>query len=225
MKNLFINLFAAIEAEQNNRLTDFVNHLNECKTIEEVLKQWRFTDLLPKGKKNFTWVSFDQLKNYLLDRRAKYVKKQLAKDLKHLEEVSEAGEVREINISVEWKKNRTWGSNPTAEAQFKGQNNYNRYSSGSIGGCGYDKESTAVANALNQDYSFLKLLYMYKESINFEGKQNRDIFGYGSGYGILPRLEGGVGVSCYPTIFETLGYKWQQVGNGKMYNAYLVSKI
>lgn len=219
------NLFAALEAEQKTRSTDFANHLNECNTIEEVLKQWRFTDILPKGKKNFTWDSVGQLKAYLVDRKAKYVKKQLAKELKHLEEVSEAKEIIEISINVEWKKNQTWGSNPTAEAQFKGQNNYNRYSSGSIGGCGYDKESTAIAKALNQDLSFLKLLYMYKENINFEGKQNRDIFGYGSGYGILPSLEGGVGVSCYPTIFQTLGYKWAQVGNGKMYNAYLVSKI
>ncbi len=222
--NKFIKLFAALEAEQKNRLQGFATNLNECNTIEEVLKQWRFTDLLPKGKKNFTWESIGQLKAYLVDRKAKNSNKQLAKDLQHLTDISNAGELREVQISVEWKKNRTWGSNPTAEAQISGKNCYNRYSSGSIGGCGYDKESTAVANALNQSNAFLKLLYTFKENQEFEGKTNQDIFGYGSGYGILPRLEGGVGVSCYPRIFEKIGFKWSQVGNGKMYNAYLISK-
>jgi hypothetical protein len=221
--NKFIKLFAALEAEQKNRLETFKTDLNGFTNVNDILNKWQFKDLLTPTAKAKEW-ELNDLKNYLILRREKSMKKTLSENLKHLEQVSEAGEIREIYISVEWKKSRTWGANPTAEAQLKGQNNYNRYSSGSIGGCGYDKESTAVAKALNQDLSLLKLLYTFKEN-NFSSIENRDLFGYGSGYGILPRFEGGVGVSCYPAIFQKLGFKWQQVGNGKMYNSYLINLI
>ena len=48
-----------------------------------------------------------------------------------------------ILIRVEWKKPTVWGSNPTAEVVT------GTYTTGSASGCGYDKESAAVAEALN----------------------------------------------------------------------------
>ena len=76
------------------------------------------------------------------------------KALARLEFADKAGEVQEIEISVEWKKNRTWGSNPRAEVwvvfsdpKYGTASSHAR--SSSIGGCGYDKESTAVSEAFD----------------------------------------------------------------------------
>ena len=49
---------------------------------------------------------------------------------------------------------------------------------------------------------------------------NRNIFGYGSGYGILPYFEGGVGVSSYYKIFNTIGLEFKQVND----TLYIVTK-
>lgn len=75
--------------------------------------------------------------------------------LKRLELADKAGEVREIEINVEWKKNRTWGSNPRAEVwvlfsdpEYGTASDYAK--SSSIGGSGYDKKSTAVSEAFER---------------------------------------------------------------------------
>jgi hypothetical protein len=79
-----------------------------------------------------------------------------------------------------------------------------------------------VANCLNQIDEILKLLYTIKND-NLD-KDNRDIFGYGSGYGITPSIEGGVGVSCYPRIFEKLGYEFKTITSGKTFDVYTITK-
>jgi hypothetical protein len=54
---------------------------------------------------------------------------------------------------------------------------------------------------------------------------NRELFGYGSGYGILPNFEGGVGVSCYDRIFNAIGYEFKTVSSGKTFDVYRISKV
>lgn len=125
-----------------------------------------------------------------------------------------------INISVDWVKSRTWGNNPHAEIKTN-----NGFFTGSASGYGYDKESAAVATALNQDFSVLKMLYDTKEKALQKGKENnsRNILGYGSGYYTLPCFEGGVGVDCFRSIFENCGYNWEHVASGKTYDVYRVT--
>lgn len=69
--------------------------------------------------------------------------------LDRIERADKGGKVTAIHISVDWKKSRTWGSNPTAEVWFhyEGGNAYAK--SASIGGCGFDKRSAAVSEALS----------------------------------------------------------------------------
>jgi hypothetical protein len=66
-------------------------------------------------------------------------------------------------------------------------------------------------------------LYTEKEK-NVTAK-NHEILGYGSGYGILPSIEGGVGVSCYPTIFKNVGFEFKTTASGKSFDAYSIEKI
>jgi len=126
-----------------------------------------------------------------------------------------------------------WGSNPRAEASYvyinEGKTLYNDVYSGSIGGCGYDKESTAVANCLNKIPQLMKALYEKKNKeykpTNKESDLNRNIFGYGSGYGIFPNFEGGVGTSCYPDIFKAIGFKFSKTASGKTFDVYTIEKL
>ena len=122
-----------------------------------------------------------------------------------------------------------WGANPNAECWYsykdaEGNHRSGYVTSGSIGGCGYDKGSTAVAMCLNQINEVLKPLYVIKNNVVPMEQQNRDIFGYGSGYGILPSIEGGVGVSCYPKIFKSIGYKFTTQASGKTFDVYTITK-
>ena len=55
--------------------------------------------------------------------------------------------------------------------------------------------------------------------------KNHEVFGYGSGYGILPSFEGGVGVSCYDRIFNKIGYKFETIASGKNFDVFKITKI
>jgi hypothetical protein len=87
--------------------------------------------------------------------------------------------------------------------QWKASDNYGhetRYT----GGYGYDKHSTALAEILNMHLPILRRLYLAKaKAVN---KANRDALGYGSGYGMIPSFEGGVGSGCHVEILRRLGY-------------------
>lgn len=164
----------------------------------------------------------DSLKVFLIARKTKQTAKEIDKQLARLIAVQNAPDLQSITVSMEWKKSRMWGMNPNAEARINAGDNSDYYQSGSIGGCGYDKGSTAVANAINQSNAVLKALYLVKEdniAIN-----NRELFGYGSGYGILPYFEGGVGVSCYPAIFDKIGFEFKTTASGKTFDVYTATK-
>ena len=83
------------------------------------------------------------------------------------------------------------------------------------GGWGYDKLSTAIAEVLNQYQPLTKLMYNYIDDKMFEegslSINNHKVLGYGSGYGILPYFESGVGVSSFYKIFDNLGLKLTEV--------------
>ena len=75
---------------------------------------------------------------------------------------------------------------------------------------------TAAENALAAGQTFTRY---YNGNVTWRG-----ILGYGSGYSILPYFEGGVGVSCFETIFSRCGYRFRLVASGKRFDAYTVSR-
>jgi len=208
------NLIEAVRNESRNRLAEFTSTINGLDSFNH----WQYEDLLPKGKNISHW-DVESQRAYYIKRKEAQLNKALEREISHILTIEKAPDLTEASISMEWKKNRTWGANPTAE--LWATDGY--FKTGSIGGCGYDKGSTAVAQALNQSNSVLKLLYALKNET--PTAKNHDLFGYGSGYGILPRIEGGVGVSCYPRIFEKLGYKFETVASGRSFDAYKISKL
>lgn len=163
-------------------------------------------------------------------RAYKAIDKETAEKLAKLERVANAPDLEYISICVEWKRSATWGMNPTAYV-----NTNSERTSGHASGCGYDKESAAIAEALNQCDSVLKALYSFKEKQMREGQNdhsrtactghdNRNIIGYGAGYSTMPYFEGGVGASCFWSIFERLGYTCRGNHSGKNSDYYHIEK-
>lgn len=202
---------------------------------EEKIKSEEKTVIINHYGTNLT---ISKYKNGELEEEKAYIKalkrainennKFLQEALKKMEIAENAEELEYIRINVDWVRNRTWGSNPKVELWT------NRgYYTGSASGCGYDKESSAVAEALNQSAEVKKALYTLAEKMLQEVGETahiseyahtswRNTIGYGSGYSILPYFEGGVGVNCFAHIFENMGYIWQNTGSGKTWDCYYI---
>lgn len=165
-------------------------------------------------------------------RRMKELDKELQKKLEKLAAAEAAPDVQRIAIHVEWKKSRTWGYNPHASVIV---NQANRYE-GSASGCGYDKRTAAIAEALNQNASVRRMLYTAKEKALQAGydpesakthgpESNRYCIAYGAGYGVLPYFEGGVGMESFVSVFEACGLKvTERNETGKYYDFYYIEK-
>ena len=167
---------------------------------------------------------------YATARALRDIEKTFAAKVEKLDRVAAAPDLDYAEVSVEWKRSSYWGSCPTAKATVNGWNSYSQRA----GGCGYDKLSAAVGGALSASPSVLKALYQAAEDALAAGKcfaylnSNcvtwRDVLGYGSGYSVLPYLEGGVGVSCYETIFANCGYKFRRVASGKTFDVFTIER-
>ena len=105
------NLIKAIEQEEKNRLEQFILRINQEEHLGG-LESWSYRDLIPNGK-SLQKFSFDSLKAYLIGRKQKAIYKEIERQTKHVNNVFSAGELVQVKISMDWKKNRTWGANPT----------------------------------------------------------------------------------------------------------------
>lgn len=118
-------------------------------------------------------------------------------------------------FDVSWYKSRTWGFCPRCEAAFR----FSR-GSGSASGCGYDKESAAINDAIDDGAasSFLRLLIENQTKIKNEG-----VYPFGVWRG-LPRFHfNGCGVCCLRSLAMLLGFKWEE-RHGKSFDFYEMSK-
>lgn len=127
--------------------------------------------------------------------------------------------IKSVNICVEWKKSRTWGYNPTVEIETHTTNGNFHYTKGKASGCGYDKESAAIAEALQG-------LAVYDNLIFNNYRKNKDKshpFYYGKN-DALPFLEvSGCGVGVLARWVKMSGYKWTEC-HGKNSDYYTITK-
>lgn len=244
---MFENLRKAIEAETAAKLEDrrfyiengyFPTWAEEHRhNADQGLKEWSTAKKWEAYQAGS--LSREKAVEIAVKRGAADLMKSQAVKLEKLETAAAARDLVEIVVNVEWKRNRTWGNNPTAEVIVVGEGRYY----GSASGCGYDKQSAAVAEALNQSPAVLKALYTLKENgLNNPPAEGRalnpfaaeplreapissdSICGYGAGYDILPYFEGGVGVSCFWSILEKCGFAVKGVASGRMFDAWTVEK-
>jgi hypothetical protein len=130
-----------------------------------------------------------------------------AKRLAKIEAEKNQKPVREITFSIEWSKS----FHPTLEARCLHTDGSTSYVKARAGGGGYCKESTVIAEAFN---SLLKYkLYQIEniEALPYGIYINRNQY---TGY------SGGIGVSCYYSISEMIGGKFEKLASGKTFDAY-----
>ena len=102
--------------------------------------------------------------------------KKLAEKVSFLERVELADTVKSVSIAVEWKRNRTWGYNPTATVEVVTATGGVYRATGTASGCGYDKETAAVASALNTIDPIIKMLCVKKETALENGVTSGDTY-------------------------------------------------
>jgi len=222
------NLVSKVAEQYATRKTEFLNGLNAINSNTEILAIWMYRNLMTKTYLHKPCMSVKDLKAYIIKRYEAKQNKAMFEYISNIDIISKSGDLIEVKINIEWKRSAIWGSNPTAEMWYsyrdaKGNYNSEYFKSRSIGGCGYDKTSTTVAECLAQCTPLLKALYEFKE-LNGVDAKNHDLFGYGSGYGILPQIEGGVGVNCYNTIFNKIGFEFKQIASGNSFDVFTISK-
>lgn len=194
------------------------NVLQDIKEQERTLYYY-LTDLrikqLEDGK-----ITKDKAIELASKKAIKEIEKQVNKDLYKIGVIERAGDVSTISVLVEWKRNSTWGANPTATVRT-----LYKTSQGTASGCGYDKESAAIAEAFNKDLDILKILYIMKEKALASNNNisSHEACGYGAGYGVLPYFEGGVGVSCFISILKNNGFRCNEI-HGSNSDSYFLNR-
>jgi hypothetical protein len=148
------------------------------------------------------------------NKMAKQEARKQAKELARIEQERNQKPVKRLTISIEWKKSRMWGSNPHAEATI--QHHDGSFSRGfaTCSGCGYDKESTAIADIFN---NFLKYK-LYTPS--FDQLPNENGLPYGIYLGQYRHYSGGIGTNCYHDIAKAIGGEFKRVASGKTFDVY-----
>ena len=211
------NIRKAIADHEAETLDKF-NREVETKTAADILASWYL-------KRYTTPKTLEAIKNtapeekpaadILAKMKAKKAREEAKNTAQRLEALALAESCKlpeSVNISVEFTRSRTWGSIPHATITAEQRRTF-----GTASGCGYDKESAAIASAMNQNPEVMRILYDHAES------------GEGFPYSVhtfagLPSFDGGCGVSCFRSVFEACGYEWRQVGNGKTFNAYAITR-
>lgn len=154
----------------------------------------------------------ETIKDRMQKKRAKEAERDAKKRFERVNEVEEVEAPAAVSVVVEWHKSRTWGMNPRARVAAERNATY-----GNASGCGYDKQSAAIASAMNQNPETLKILYDHAEA--------GETFPYGVDvWAGLPSFAGGCGVSCFYEIFEACGYTFRQVASGEMFNVYEITR-
>lgn len=159
---------------------------------------WRYKEELTERQRK---KPIKEQKQLLIEKLTKGINKQVSDFNEKADKIAQAKDLKELYINVEWARSRVWGMNPHAEIWGNG------YFTGSASGCGYDKLSSAVAEALNKNYSALKLIYnLYEKELRKNPNATPHSVNYGMGY-LYPYYEGGVGYSCFSQIFKKAGAK------------------
>lgn len=246
MKNIEKEIIETYERYNKNIKKDIIEALEEARKEGNERDSYRFTWIL---QRNLTRSAFEKWKNEeitteeaiekAVKRETKQNEKAKENKIKHLEAIKNYNDFTKINIIVEWTKSKTWGANPhaTAEIWSEDKNGAPKYEcfTGSASGWGYDKQSAAIAQALNQSNAVIKAFCEYKEkslkknkNIDKSGSSctsfdNRDAICYGFGYSAIPYFEGGTGTSCFLQGFKLLKCNIQEI-HGNASDCYIITR-
>lgn len=126
--------------------------------------------------------------------------------------------IKDLTIKIEWHKSRNWDNNPAAQVEIRTTGGEYITLQGKASGCGYDKESAAIAAALSGCAVYDNFIFNnYKKAINGHPF-------YYSDRDPLPFLEvSGCGVGVLEKWAKMAGYKWHEE-HGKKWDFYSITK-
>ena len=125
-------------------------------------------------------------------------------------------QVKEIKLSIEWKKSKMYGHNPHATAQvFHVDGSISNFTA-KCSGYGYDKESTVFADIFNQCLAY---------HLHTSFKSIKAPYGVSLSNPNWLYYAGGVGVSCYYDIVASLSGKMDKMGWGNNFDVYNIKFI
>ena len=211
---MFTNITISIYQFEAEDIRNFTADIKKLSADE--IKRRYSEDLTPKTAEALTEAGEGmpdaKTLEKIIKKHTRRAKKATAERLQKLAKVEDAEFPQVINISVEWHRSAVWGYNPSATVAADYRRTY-----GKASGCGYDKRSAAVAEALNANPEALKIIYKYVD----EG----GTLPYGARvWAGLPSFTGGCGVGCYQSIYEACGYEWRQVASGNLFDCYTVER-
>ena len=132
--------------ENNKQLKKSISNLNKAKK-EDLLDMWYYAEKLTKRQKEKLEnkeLTIKEAKNIIKNKIIEENQKRIEKDLKRIETIKNACDnITHISINVEWTRNTTWGYNPHATVYTSNGD----ATEGRASGCGYDKESAAIAES------------------------------------------------------------------------------
>lgn len=123
-----------------------------------------------------------------------------------------------FKISVNWHKSYMWGANPRAEVWAGLAGVRHDYTTGDASGCGYDKESAAVDQALKANPLMQTLLLWPR--LNVKGQYGDKIHGAlrKRDYGYALRFDG-MGMSELKSLLEQNGFSCTEM-HGDAFDGY-----
>ena len=149
-----------------------------------------------------------QVEHYAENITKRINKTYTAQEIDRLNAIFNDKEIKRIVIATDWRRGSMQANQCKAEIKVTYADYCTEvFESERTGGCGYDKESTAIADAFNQINALLKELALKANEAIERGEVYCDYIGYGCGYSTLPYFEGGVGFSSQEKILNSLGYK------------------
>ena len=147
------------------------------------------------------------------EKEMKEINKKRQDMLNRLDAVSQAESLQYVEARVEWHKSRIWGQNPSVEAWTSGS----YYNTGRASGCGYDKESAAIENALINSLSLQRFIIENLSKLKNE-------YGIETRFGIAHLSIGGKGVSTLLNIFRKFkGWTINEM-HGKSFDGYRIER-
>lgn len=203
----------AIETECAQYVENMRHYMTETEHAESVLE--RNSTKTRWNQYTAGTIDRETAVTYAMQRVERSAAKSAAEKNAKLDIYQSAAEIEEIEIYVNWTKSRTWGYNPTATVYATDTNNVTRKATGSASGCGYDKRSTAVSEALNSISGLKKMLCETKNNAMCENDvenavnntSNEKYIAYGAGYGAIPYFEGGCGIDSTLHTLCAIGFE------------------
>lgn len=141
------------------------------------------------------------------------------KELKKIDKAENAVLPKEIEIQVDWAKGSMGANQATATVKWTDQSGYHSMTGAKTRGVGYDKESTAVGNVLDDTAFGTKIALEIARLSN-------PPYGIGGGSATslaCPYWADGVGMGSYLRIFEKVGYTYKQYGSDR-HDIYILTK-